>query len=344
MSHKRVGSLLGCLLCCVIALAPVSQAFGQQSSPTPDGQEQMSPDQSMQHSHGSQSDRQVQDHPPTHPDHEKHQGHDMHHSKDAQNGSSDAPSTEPGQQSPKETSSESQHVAPDPPQHPMPAMPYKEMATMMQMNDKGRVGRVLLDEFEWRNTDAGNAAMWYVQGWYGGDYNKLWIKTEGERVRGSTEDARVDVLWDRIVSRWWSVQGGVRQDFGEGPSRTWAALGVQGLAPYWFDTEATFYVGEQGRTAARLRTEYDLLLTQRLILQPEAEANLYGKSDPARRIGSGLSDVELAVRLRYEIRREFAPYVGLAWTHRFAGTADLVRAAGEHASDLQVVAGVRAWF
>lgn len=242
------------------------------------------------------------------------------------------------------TSSEAQHVAPDPPQHPMEPMPYREMAQRMQMDDTERVGKVLLDQFEWRNTSSGAAADWEAQAWYGGDYNKLWVKTEGERLQSTTQDARVDLLWDRIISRWWDVQAGARHDFGAGPSRDWAAFGVEGLAPYWFDVEATFYVGEEGRTAARFKTEYELLLTQRLILQPEAEANLYGKSDAARRIGSGLSDLEVALRLRYEIRREFAPYVGLVWSRRFAGTADLARAAGEDPNDVQIVAGVRAWF
>jgi len=128
--------------------------------------------------------------------------------------------------------------------------------------------------------------------------------------------------------------------------RPWtdAHVGVEGLAPYWFDTEATFYVGEQDRTAARLKAEYDILLTQRLILRPEAEANLYGKSDPARQVGSGLSDLDAGIRLRYELRREFAPYVGLAWTRLFDATAGQARAAGADTSDIQVVAGLRIWF
>jgi copper resistance protein B len=241
-------------------------------------------------------------------------------------------------------SSEAAHVPPDPPQHPMDNMPYKEMAAMMQMDDTAHTGKVLFDQFEWRNTAEGNAAVWDTEAWYGGDYNKVWLRTEGERVGGRTQNARADLLWDRTFSRWWSVQAGARQDFGTGPSRSWAALGVQGLAPYWFDTEATFYVGEQARTAMRLKTQYELLLTQRLILQPEGEANLYGKADPARQLGSGLSDVEFGLRLRYEMRREFAPYVGLVWSHRFGGTADWVRASGGSVSDVQFVAGLRAWF
>lgn len=243
-----------------------------------------------------------------------------------------------------ETASEAAHVAPDPPQHVMADMPYREMAAMMQMDDTARTGIVLLDQLEWRHSSEGSAGVWEAQGWYGGDYNKVWLKTEGERMGGSTQDARADLLWDRVFARWWSVQAGLRQDFGVGPSRTWGAIGVQGLAPYWFDTEATFYVGEQGRTAFRLKLEYEWLLTQRLILQPEGEANLYGKSDPERQVGSGLSDLEIGLRLRYELRRQFAPYVGVVWSRHFGESADLVRAAGGDASEVQVVLGLRAWF
>jgi len=243
-----------------------------------------------------------------------------------------------------ETASEAAHVPPDPPQHPMGDMPYPEMAAMMHMDDTARTYKVLFDQLEWRNTAAGNAAVWDAEGWYGGDNDKVWLRSEGERAGGTTQNARADVLWDHTVARWWSLQAGGREDVGGGPARTWAAVGVQGLAPYWFDTEATFYVGEEGRTAVRLKTEYDLLLTQRLILQPEAEANLYGKADPARQLGSGLSDLEIGLRLRYEVRREFAPYVGVVWTRNFGATADRVRESGGDANDVQFVAGLRAWF
>jgi copper resistance protein B len=243
-----------------------------------------------------------------------------------------------------DTSSEAAHVPPPPPQHSMSDMPYPRMAAMMQMDDRERTGMVLFDQLEWRNTAEGNALAWDAEGWYGGDGNKVWLRSEGERVAGTTQNARADLLWDHTFARWWSVQAGGRQDFGAGPGRTWAAIGVQGLAPYWFNTEATFYVGEQGRTAMRLKTEYELLFTQRLILQPEAEANLYGKADPERQLGSGLSDLEIGLRLRYEVRREFAPYIGVVWSRQFGGTADRVRESGGNPSDVQFVAGVRAWF
>jgi copper resistance protein B len=241
------------------------------------------------------------------------------------------------------TASEAAHVPPGPPQHSMGEMPYPQMAAMMQMDDRKRTGTLLFDQLEWRNTAEGNAAVWDAEGWYGDDYNKIWLRSEGERVAGRTQKARADLLWDHTFARWWSVQAGGRQDFGAGPARTWAAVGVRGLAPYWFNTEATFYVGEQGRTAVRLKSEYELLFTQRLILQPEGEANLYGKSDPDRQLGSGLSDLEIGLRLRYEARREFAPYIGVVWSRQFGGTADRVRESGGNPTDVQFVAGLRAW-
>ena len=238
----------------------------------------------------------------------------------------------------------SEHVPPDPPQQIMGDMSYKDMVSMMQMDDTHRFGKLMLDQLEWRDAQEGATAAWDAQAWYGGDYNKLWLKTEGERVKGLTLNASADVLFDHVVARWWAAQAGLRQDFGEGPARTWAALGLQGLAPYWLDVEATLYAGDAGRTAARLKAEYDLLLTQRLILQPYGEVNLYGKSDPQRGIGSGLSDLELALRLRYEVRRELAPYIGIGWFKRFGRTAELARAAGEGTDEAQLVAGARIWF
>jgi len=236
------------------------------------------------------------------------------------------------------------HVPPDPPQEIMGNMSYKDMVSMMQMDDTHRFGKVMLDQLEWRDAREGAAVTWDAQGWYGGDYNKLWIKTEGERITGTTLNASTDLLLDHVVARWWDAQAGIRQDFGKGPARTWLALGVQGLAPYWLDVEATVYVGTAGRAAARLKADYDLLLTQRLILQPYGEANFYSKADPARQLGSGLSDIELSLRLRYEVRRELAPYVGVGWFKRFGGTAELAHAAGEGSDELELIAGLRIWF
>jgi copper resistance protein B len=229
------------------------------------------------------------------------------------------------------------------------SMSSREMADTMQMDDTARFGKVMFDQLEWRNGDGREGrGTWDAKAWYGGDYNKLWLRSEGRYVSTGNDagvrDADIEVLWDRVVSRWWNAQAGARQDVGRGPSRTWLSVGIEGLAPQWFETEATFYASDAGRTAARLKAQYDLLLTQRLVLQPFLEANLYGHTDRQREIGSGLSDLEVSVRLRYEIRREFAPYIGLVWLRRFGGTADLVRASGGEASDLQLTMGLRVWF
>ena len=241
------------------------------------------------------------------------------------------------------TESETQHVPPDPPQHSMHDLSNQEMIDLMEMDDTAAVGMVLFDQLEWREVDNNDALQWDGHAWYGNDYDKVWLKSEGERVNGEYEGL-AELFWDHIFARWWNTQAGVRHDFGEGPSRTWAAFGVQGLAPYWFEVEATAYVGDQGRTAVRFSGEYELLFTQRLILQPKIEFDLYGRDDPQNGVGSGLADSEMGMRLRYEFRREFAPYVGIVWTHSYGATASLARASGRDTDDLQVVAGVRVWF
>ncbi len=214
----------------------------------------------------------------------------------------------------------------------------------MDMADNAPLGMLLIDRLEAFHGPDANGQSWEAQGWYGNDSNKLWIRTEGERSRGKLQDGDLEAFWNHAVATYWSTQLGARHDFGEGPQRNWAAFGVQGLAPYWFGLEATGYVGASGRTAARLRADYELLFTQRLILQPELEANLYGKDDPERRIGSGLSDVQFGLRLRYEIRRQFAPYIGVNWVRRIGTTADYARQDGQPVLDRQVAVGVRMWF
>ncbi len=214
----------------------------------------------------------------------------------------------------------------------------------MDMLDNASLGMLMVDRVEAFHGNDMDGQAWEIQGWYGNDVNKLWLRSEGERTSGSIEDADLEAFWNRNISAFWSSQLGLRHDFGEGPSRTWAAVGVQGLAPYWFEMQATAYVGSSGRTAVRVRADYDLLLTQRLILQPEAEINLYGQNDPARRIGGGLSDVQFALRLRYEFTRQFAPYVGMNWTRRIGTTADYAREDFQPVLDRQIVVGVRLWF
>lgn len=291
--------------------------------------QEQQPDEEMQREDHSAHGAQAQD--------EDHSAHEPQTSQDDEQ-SSQAHGEHDGP-----TESELRHVPPLPPENPLGDISKERMVELMQMEDTAPVGMVLIDQLEWREIDNADAVLWEGQAWYGNDYDKVWFKTEGERVEGEYE-SRNELLWDRIISRWWSLQAGVRHDLSEGPGRTWAAFGVQGLAPQWFEVEATIYVGEEGRTAARASVEYDFRLTQRLIVQPELELNAYGKDDAANGIGSGFSDIEAALRLRYEIRREFAPYVGIAWTRLYGGTADSARAAGHDDDDLQFVAGLRVWF
>ena len=202
----------------------------------------------------------------------------------------------------------------------------------------------LLDRLELVDADHGRGMAWEGSAWLGGDVQRLWLRSEGHARAGKLERGDLEVLYGRGVRAWWDVLAGVRHEAGEGPSRTWAAFGVQGMAPYKFEVSATAYLGQGGRSAARLEAEYDTLLSNRWILQWRAEADLQGQADPALRRGAGLSAVEAGLRLRYEVTRQFAPYVGIEHERLFGATADLHRADGEAARDTRVVAGVRVWF
>ena len=212
------------------------------------------------------------------------------------------------------------------------------------VHDSGINSLFVIDQLEWQGSDDGRAVGWDAKGWMGGDIDRLWLRTEGERAKGKTEKAEVQALWGHAISPWWDVVAGMRQDFKPGDSQSWAAFGLQGMALYNFEAEATLFVGEGGQTAARLEGDYDILLTNRLVLQPTAEANFYGKNDPVRGIGSGLAQTEVGVRLRYEIRREFAPYVGVIWNRAYGQTAEYARDEGEDRSEVRWVLGVRLWF
>jgi copper resistance protein B len=216
------------------------------------------------------------------------------------------------------------------------------MNDVMQMNDAATFGMISFDQLE-HAIAPGNPLAWEADAWYGGDFDKIWLRSEGEREDGRL-DARNELFWDHAFSSFWDWQIGARHDSGLGADRDWAALGVRGQAPYGFNVEATAYVGADGRTSLRFRTEYEILLTQRLVLQPELETNLYGKNDPRRDVAAGLSDAEFGLRLRYEIRRELAPYVGVVCRHRFGDGTRLARLDGYDADDVELVAGIRFWF
>lgn len=221
---------------------------------------------------------------------------------------------------------------------------YDFGAMRPMMGDEDRFGLFLVDRFESADTDENTETSYDVLAWYGSVYDRVWFKADGERDGGKLKEGRTELLWGHAIAPFWDAQLGVRHDSGETPERNWLAFGVQGLAPYWFEIEATAYVGEQGRNALRLEAEYELLLTQKLILQPRFEANVYGRRDAQRELGSGLSDAALGLRLRYEIRREFAPYIGIERSNKYGGSADFARAAGKDAGETRLVAGLRFWF
>jgi copper resistance protein B len=202
---------------------------------------------------------------------------------------------------------------------------------------------VLFDQLEWQGGERGGFSL-DNKTWIGGDLNRLWLRAEGESSDGRPENGQLHALFGRSISRWWDVVVGGRQDFRPGAPQAWLAIGIQGLAPQWFEIEATAYLGRAGRTHARFEVEYELLLTNRLVLQPLVEAEIYGKDDPSRGIGAGLSALDAGLRLRYEIRRELAPYVGITWHRALFGTADYAREDGEEVGRARFVVGARAWF
>lgn len=218
----------------------------------------------------------------------------------------------------------------------------------MEMDDNPVLAKVMLDRLELRVTDGSDVLNWEGQGWLGTDLNKLWIKMEGERRGSVTEDAEIQALYSRAIAPFWDVQIGARRDFqptsAPGSDRTWGVIGLQGLAPYFFEINSALFVGESGRTGLRLEAEYELLFTQRLILTPAVEINFYGQNDVDTGTGSGLSDIEAGLRLRYEIRREFAPYIGVNWNRKYGNSADFADAEKNDVEDVQWVLGVRAWF
>jgi copper resistance protein B len=217
------------------------------------------------------------------------------------------------------------------------------MAQSMDMNDAAPLGMLWLDQLEWRGLSQPNGAAWQGEGWYGGDYDKAWIRSEGDSYSGRGEDARAELFWDHAVSSWWNLEVGARQDFGAGRARSWAAFGVRGLAPQGINVEASVYAGDAARTAARLKIEYELLFTQRLVLQPEVEMNVYGRADPARDLAAGVADLEVGLRLRYEVRREFAPYAGLVWVRHYGAAGSLLNLGEPNQNELSLAVGLRVW-
>lgn len=217
-------------------------------------------------------------------------------------------------------------------------------ALLRQEHGGMRLSRVMIDTLEVRPGSTTHYG-WEGELRYGGDINRAMIKSEGDGETGGVlETGEVQALYSRAIGRYFDLQAGVRQDFQAGPSRTYAVLGVEGLAPYWFDVEGALFLSDKGDLSARLEASYDLRLTQRLILEPRAEINLAASADAGLRQGDGLVNGEFGLRLRYEFRRELAPYVGVHYERAFGETANLARAAGEPAGATRIVVGLRAFF
>lgn len=205
---------------------------------------------------------------------------------------------------------------------------------------------VRLDQLEGRMNGPEKDLRWDGEAWAGTDTNRLWVKSEGFANTSGTSDGDQEFLYDRPIPRmkYFDAQAGVRADLDSNPARAWAAIGIEGLAPYYFEFAPTLYIRNGGRVAGRITGSYDLLLTQRWIVQPEAELNFYSKDDPARKIGSGFSELDTGLRLRYEISRKFAPYIGFAYNGKYGNTAADARQAGESSANRSFVFGLRLWY
>jgi copper resistance protein B len=212
----------------------------------------------------------------------------------------------------------------------------------MDMNDERIYTHALLDQFEGRFGGGSVPLRWDGEAWLGTDTNRLWLKSEGFAVDGRIEDGDHELLYDRPISTYFDLQGGVRDDLDSFANRVWGALGIEGLAPYWFEVSATLYVSGGRHVAAKLVASYDELLTQRMILQPLVELNAYSRSDRPRQVGAGLSDVDAGVRLRYEITRKVAPYIGVVYQRTDRPESERHGESGG-SGGWRLAAGLRAW-
>ncbi|UDF04066.1 copper resistance protein B [Asticcacaulis sp. AND118] len=216
---------------------------------------------------------------------------------------------------------------------------------MMKEHGGMSYSQVMIDTAEAQFRDGSDGYALEGEGWFGGDIHRLTLKASLEGVRGEgLEAAEVQALYSRAIGPYFNLQAGVRHDVRPRPSKTYATVGFEGLAPYWFEVEGAAFLSEDGDLSARLEGYYDQRITQKLILQPRAEVNFSAEDLPLEHMGAGLVSSEIGLRLRYEIKREFAPYIGVTWEQKYGDTADYARAAGEHTSSTSFVVGIRAWF
>lgn len=202
------------------------------------------------------------------------------------------------------------------------------------------------DRLEYQSNDSEPLLVWDTQAWFGGDMNRIWFKSEGEYSfdDNAVEEFEIEALYSRPITRYFDLQAGLRQDFDPDWATTYGVVGVQGLAPYWFEVDAATYLSDDGDVTAGIELEYELLLTQRLVLQPRAELSFSAQDVPELELGSGLTSAAAGLRLRYEIDRQFAPYIGVSWQDSFGETADYARAGGEDPESISFVVGVKAWY
>ena len=226
-----------------------------------------------------------------------------------------------------------------------PVVMARIRAEMIRENGGMTYSQLMIDRLEYRALSGGDGYHWEGEGWIGGDVNRMAIKSEGEgETGGRLESAELQLLYSRAIDPWWNIVGGMRQDFRPRPERTYATIGIEGLAPYWFEVEGQLFVSTRGDAHARLEASYDQRITQRLILQPAMEVNVAAQDVPELGIGSGLSDIELGLRLRYEFAREFAPYVGVNWERKLGDTARYAQRVGDDPAATSLVMGLRFWF
>ncbi len=276
-----------------------------------------------------------------------HGGHDMQGARDS--AAPDHSAHRPPQSLP---------AAPDLPGNALPPIPEDHAADRYFPRERMERARaelrkearfatasVMIDELEYRPRGGQDGYAWDGRFWYGGDIDRLSIATEGEgRFGAAPESAELQAVWRHALDPWFNLELGVRHDFRPDPERSYAVIGIEGLAPYWFEVSGHVFVSDKGDVHLRTEAEYDQRITQRLILQPRAEINAALQDVPELGTGAGFESIELGARLRYEFVREFAPYAGIHWERKLGETADLARARGEGASSLSAVVGIRAWF
>lgn len=241
-------------------------------------------------------------------------------------------------------------TAPSQPRTPLPVLTDADRQAAFpplpghQVHDRAVNWAVIVDQLEYQDFESSNALKWNATAWVGGDIDRLWLRTEGERQQGNTHKAELQALWGHAISPWWELVGGLRQDFKPASGQTWAAFGIQGTPLYGLELEATAYAGERQQSALRLEAAYAILLTNCWILEPNLEANFYGRKDTGHEQGAGLADSEVGLRLRYEISRGFAPYVGVSFERLHGNRADQAREDSEDLGQTRLVAGIRLRF